>query len=177
MIMMHAETRAQKMQIEVKDDFFPREVFDNLQNLILSQDIPWYWQGSSVHDDDGCPQYCHMAYCDFVPQSFVWDYTRDVIRFLNPVGIFRVKYNSTSRTSEVIEKPLHYDLTRQDNTQPDFKICILYLNDNDGYTHFETGQKVYSKSNRAVIFPSNIKHGGSSCTNADRRVVLNVDFA
>lgn len=163
------------MQIEVRDDFLPREVFDNLQNLILSEDIPWYWQSSSVNGEDGCPQYCHVPYCDFTPRSFVWEYTRDAIGFLNPVGIFRVKYNSTPRTPEVIEKPLHYDLTRGD-MQPDFKICILYLNDNDGYTHFETGQKVLSRSNRAVIFPSNIKHGGSSCTNADRRVVLNIGF-
>ena len=32
----------------------------------------------------------------------------------------------------------------------------LYMNDNNGYTYFEDGQRVESKENRTVLFPSNL---------------------
>ena len=50
------------------------------------------------------------------------------------------------------------------------------MNDNNGYTYFEDGQKVKSKENRAVLFPSNLPHAGTSSTDTDLRVVLNIDY-
>ena len=59
---------------------------------------------------------------------------------------------------------------------PNFDICVLYMNDNNGYTYFEDGQKVESKENRALLFPSNLPHAGTSSTDTDLRVVLNIDY-
>ena len=50
------------------------------------------------------------------------------------------------------------------------------MNDCDGYTYFEDGQKVESKENRAVIFEGDLLHAGTSCTDTDLRVVLNIDY-
>ena len=47
------------------------------------------------------------------------------------------------------------------------------MNTNDGYTEFENGHRVESVANRVVIFDSNIKHTGVSCTDEKRRVVIN----
>ena len=54
--------------------------------------------------------------------------------------------------------------------------AIFYINTNNGYTYFEDGQKIESIENRMVMFPSNIPHAGATCTDEDRRVVLNLNY-
>ena len=53
---------------------------------------------------------------------------------------------------------------------------VYYLNTCDGYTHFKDGTRVETIENRAVIFNSQVPHGGSTCTNADNRIVLNINI-
>ena len=55
-------------------------------------------------------------------------------------------------------------------------VAIYYLNTCDGYTYFKGGTKVESIANRIIIFPSEVWHGGTSVTNADRRVVINFNY-
>ena len=50
------------------------------------------------------------------------------------------------------------------------------MNSNNGYTEFETGEKVKSESNTAVIFDTNIKHRGVPATDTDRRMVIKVSY-
>ena len=54
--------------------------------------------------------------------------------------------------------------------------CIYYLNTNNGYTLFEDGSKIESVANRLVLFDANIKHAGTSCTDALYRAVINFNF-
>ena len=54
------------------------------------------------------------------------------------------------------------------------EMCIR--DSNNGYTYFEDGQKVQSQENRAVIFSGDLLHAGTSCTDTDLRVVLNIDY-
>ena len=56
------------------------------------------------------------------------------------------------------------------------KTAIYYVNSNNGWTEFETGEVVNSVANRIVIFDSNIKHVGYSCTDEKTRVVLNINY-
>tara|TARA_B100000519_G_scaffold129441_1_gene111809 strand:- start:10 stop:315 length:306 start_codon:yes stop_codon:yes gene_type:complete len=88
---------------------------------------------------------------------------------LNAIAILRIKVNATPKNSP--EQAWHTDW--QISTPS--KTCVLYLNDNDGYTEFED-KKIDSVANTAVIFDTNIKHRGVSATNVDRRLVLNVSY-
>ena len=108
--------------------------------------MPWYHSDSTIYDD-GCPQYSHMFYSDCEPCSSFWEHIKPVVSQLSPLGLTRVKFNATPRTPEIVESPLHYDVIDQDDKPVDVKICILYMNDNDGYTYFEDGSKVESKAN------------------------------
>ncbi len=172
------------MTIEVYDDFLPEEVFTPIKDYVLGGQMPWYYDSKSVKDGDNCPQFSHACYVDCAPISDVFGRIRPVFATLNPIGISRVKFNATARTSEIKEKPLHVDITGPSDSPdppfdniPHYTICVIYLNDNDGYTYFEDGQKVVSKANRAVIFPGDLLHAGTSCTDADVRVVLNIDYS
>ena len=112
--------------------------------------------------------------------GFLHEYMGDST--LNPFALHRIKFNATPRTTNIKEKPLHVDVSGPQDSQgnftdiPDYHICVIYFNDNDGYTYFEDGQKVVSKENRAVIFSGDLLHAGTSCTDADLRVVLNIDY-
>ena len=53
---------------------------------------------------------------------------------------------------------------------------IYYVNTNDGYTVFEDGTKIDSVANRICIFPYYLKHSGTTCTNANRRIALNINY-
>ena len=156
------------MSIEVYDNFLPEEVFTPIRDYVFGGRMPWYYTANSVKEGDNCPQFSHMCYANCVPISDMFERVKPIFATLNPIGINRVKFNATSRTTEIQEKPLHYDVTGQEdadgnyNDIPNFDICVLYMNDNNGYTYFEDGQKVESKENRALLFPSNLPHAGTS---------------
>ncbi len=57
-----------------------------------------------------------------------------------------------------------------------WKTSIFYVNTNNGYTKFEDGTIVESVANRMVIFPANIKHTGTTCSDEKRRVVINFNY-
>ena len=165
------------MSVEVYDNFLPQDLYNNVSKFILGENMPWFFSNGTVYDGDGCPQFSHTFYLNCEPVSPHWSEIRPVLVGINPLGLHRIKVNATTRTTDIVEKPLHYDVTTPDETIPeDVKICIIYFNDCDGYTYFEDGQKVQSKANRAIKFPGTYKHAGSSCTDADRRIVCNIVY-
>ncbi len=70
-----------------------------------------------------------------------------------------------------IETPLHIDVMF-----PGSLTAIFYMNTNNGYTYFEDGTKVESVENRLVVFPSYFSHAGATCTDEQRRVVININY-
>ena len=56
------------------------------------------------------------------------------------------------------------------------KTSILYLNTNNGYTRFEDGTKVESVANRMVTFPNQMMHTGTTTTDSEYRLVLNLNY-
>ncbi len=53
---------------------------------------------------------------------------------------------------------------------------ILYVNNCNGYTKFENGKKIKSEKNKYIEFDSTLKHSGSSCTDQQRRIVINFNY-
>ena len=56
------------------------------------------------------------------------------------------------------------------------KTAIFYINSNNGYTVFKDNSKVISRENRLCLFNGHIEHAGVSCTDARRRIVLNINY-
>ena len=81
----------------------------------------------------------------------------------------RVKANLVVRTSKNIEHGMHTD-------QPKGKTGIFYINNCNGYTKFEKGEKIYSEENKYIEFNSKIKHSGASCTDEKIRIVINFNY-
>jgi len=176
-------------QNRIKDNFLPDDLFTQLTDYVGGWETPfrpnvdWYYMNKSVNDDDGCPQFSHMMYTNGRPISKVYDaIDRYVFPVLRPLSVLRVKINMTPRAVVQNRTPLHLDITGEPDgmggyiSVPDYKVCILYLNDGDGYTYFDDGSIVETKANRAVLFDGYRYHGGAASTNTNVRTVLNINY-
>ena len=72
--------------------------------------------------------------------------------------------------SKIFKFKPHYDW------DGDCNVAIFYINPNNGYTQFETGEKVESVENRLVTFDNKIEHFGTTSTNSQTRIVLNMCY-
>ena len=158
---------------EVIDDFVPDYTNDHIFKVISSKNFPWYISHKVVHgnDEHWNSQYYHMLYNNKAHyKSNYYSLVDTIIKKLDPAIILRIKLNSTAYQQNVIEFPFHVD------TDYKSKTCVYYVNDNNGYTYFEDGSKVYSKARRLLRFDSNLKHSGTTHSDARYRFVININY-
>ena len=168
------------MTIQCIDDFLPKEVFSYLSDLIPDE-VLWHYDDSSVTDGDGFPQFVHEFYVNHKPDSEYYDDILNVVKLIPDLhAINRIKVNATPRSSSVKMKPYHNDVW-VDNVPAPLKICIIMINSNDGFTSIkDKNGKIHqfqSKANRALLFPNEYEHSGTTCTDKDLRLILNVVYA
>ena len=168
----------QLKNMKIHDDLLSKGDFANLKNYILGSNFPWY-KGYIVDQNhkllcdplDNIQFYCWLYY-DNRPQTGEYKIVEPIIYHpeLKIASVIRVKANMNLRTNKVIEHGYHTDGEFQ------CKTAVYYINTNDGYTAFEDGTQVESIENRLVVFDSQIKHTGSTCTNDQYRCVINFNY-
>ena len=138
----------------------------------------WYQSDGIVSEDDVDKfQFIHPFYVDPVNPSPAFGMITSVLMLLKPLTILKIRAKLLARTHEIEESDFHVDImgtTEEKLSQ--MTTAIYYVNTNNGYTEFEDGTKVESVENRMVIFPSNIKHRGASCTDEKVRMVINFNY-
>jgi hypothetical protein len=171
---------------EVKDKFLPNKDFKIIQNIMLGDEFPWYYNvsingGSEIRTEDGLDSYqlTHTFYGNNNVSSDFFRFLEPLLSKIDLVSILRLKANLGPRTEKINKSALHCD---GDNSwgrrewSSDWYTSIFYINTNNGYTYFEDGSKVKSVENRIVTFPCYVRHGGASCTDNNIRVVLNMNY-
>jgi len=172
--------------IKIIDNFLNTEDFKKLQNLVSSNSFPWYWSkilsdydfGNSTKcnkDTDLNHQFFHVLYINHKISSDFYEHFIPILENLKVRSLLRMKLNLNFKTEKLIKHGFHCDYPYKDS-----KTAVIYFNTNDGFTEFDTDNKVLksikSVENRAVIFDANLKHTGTTCTNSPRRIVLNVNY-
>ena len=94
-----------------------------------------------------------------------------IVNKISFVALHRIKANLEPIKPSRFHSAFHCDADCSTMTTG-----IYYINSNDGYTEFETGEKIMSVANRFVKFPSNIKHRGVSQVDTKVRCVLNFNY-
>ena len=163
--------------VVVQDNFLMEDLFDAYVACIDNNDFCWNWTGI-VGDDQfvSHPKYNHHLVHMFYPKpnlyNHYFEFFETLLFQLSPKikKLIRMKLNCIPRTHEIIRHGFHID------TDEKCRTSILYMNTNDGYTEFETGERVKSVANRLVTFDSSIKHLGTSCTDQIDRKVLNINW-
>tara|TARA_B100001989_G_C24472589_1_gene430056 strand:+ start:277 stop:828 length:552 start_codon:yes stop_codon:yes gene_type:complete len=155
---------------EIIDNFLSQEDFHNIQTTLFHERFTWsYVEKSEISGERA--QLVHMFWEPI--EGHISSHSQILIPFISkirPGALLRIKANLRPQTTKVVEDPLHVDVGCKSTT------AILYMNTCDGYTHFEDGTKVKSIANRLVIFPSQTYHGGTSCSDETKRVVINFNY-
>jgi len=161
------------MEYTVIDDFLPQETFNEIRDIMMvGGHLEWYYNSYVGYEDDNNEhfQFTHKIYLDHEPRSNFFFALKPVVDLINPKSLIRIKANLAPRSTEIKEQAWHTDVDYSCRT------AILYMNDNNGYTIFEDGTKIESKANRFVEFDSQLKHTGTTHTDAKVRVVINFNY-
>ena len=158
------------MTFQVYDNFLDPEVFKTIAETMQSDNFPWFIAKGVNNDDDGQRQFIHIFYRANLPNSGYFDLLNPLLNKLMSAAIIRVKANLVPKTSQITHHGMHRDQSFK------CKVGVFYINTNDGFTEFQTGETVGSVANRLLIFDNDLLHGGTSCTNAHERIVININF-
>ena len=166
------------MKPVVIDNFIDKQSFQDLQNVMFGENFCWNYNEHIDYIDEQEKfrfQFTHTFYRQNIgPSSQQYGKLSHILNKIKPKEIYRIKANLLSRTSEIVENSFHVDIA--DLGILPWTTSILYMNTNNGYTEFETGAKVESKENRMLVFPAEMKHRGTSCTDKKIRVVINFNY-
>ena len=180
--------------MKVIDNFLPEHEFNTLKNNITGRSFPWFLtQVIDYDEDDETPLGTDInlePLCDFEDNYQFsslfyafddgtgnpmrgprFDVVIPLIKELKMNSVIHIKANLTVRSPKIIEHGYHTD-----HPYYPAKTAVYYVNTNNGYTLFETGDRVESVANRIVIFDSNIKHTGTTCTDKFNRIVINMNW-
>jgi hypothetical protein len=169
--------------MKIIDNFLPGELFNPLQELVMSQWLPWYYRAeiSYDHEKHSLNSYLsHFLYKDLPSEDCMnnrgeWS---SYFQTFNPILSFlpefktllRAKINFYTRTETLQVHEWHIDLDFPHITG------LLYFNNNDGYTEFKDGTKIESIANRFVAFDGLLFHRSTNCTNQKARFNMNINY-
>lgn len=166
-------------EIKIYDNFLPEQEFKTLQGILSGPELPWYYQQYvNAPDENSTPDlnvfyFSHTFYGYNIPKSNYYPILEPLLNKLNPLAILRLKANLNTRTEKIIQYEFHTDYVVK--TAP-VKTAVFYINTNNGATLFETGEKVTSEENRLVTFDSYMKHAGTTCTDKQARILMNLNY-
>ena len=163
--------------IKVTDNFLSPDQHRRISNFLLGTGMDWKFNESKVSTqtkksiDDY--QFTHVFFTFHsctgkavheVSKSI--DILIPLVNNIQFVALHRIKANLEPLKPNRAYSDFHCDVDCSTMTTG-----IYYINTNDGYTEFETGDKVNSVANRFVKFPSDIKHRGVSQVDTKVRCV------
>ena len=162
--------------MKVIDDFLSPQDFKLTQNFFINNQFTWYLQNSITGSKRGQLDQYQFVHCFFniaKPSENNWSpFLQPIFTKLNAKYILRVKANLRPRTANAVISDYHTDMDLNQQT------AIFYLNTNNGYTKFQdnTLEDVHSVANRLLTFYGGLKHCGSSCTDSNYRILLNINY-
>ena len=166
-------------EVKIYDNFLPEADFITLQNILTGPEFPWFHQQYiEKPDENSIPDlnrfyFTHLLYGNNSPRSNYFSILDSLVKHISPLALCRVMANLNTKTDKIIQHKFHIDFDVK--TAP-VKTAVFYINTNNGATVFETGEKVTSQENRLVVFDSYMKHAGTTCTDQQTRILINLNF-
>jgi hypothetical protein len=147
----------------------------SLNNIILGDNFPWYYNPSTVVSKDNNFMFNHIFVKEQkVNSDFYW-LLEPLLNFINlkkPYDkIERIKANLYTNQGKNIKQKSHYDYIENDKN---CFIALFNLITCNGGTVIEN-KTVKSKQNDLIIF-DNVKHYGITQSDTSTRVSINFNF-
>ena len=160
------------MKYIIKDDFLNQADYENIKNIILGDEFPWYFKDYVAYNGKHEVHFCwtHMFYMESKAVSSFVKLLDPIFKKLKIKALIRVKANLYANQGKIIEHEDH----------PDFpfkhKGALFSLNTCDGFTVLEDGTKIQSVANRILLFDTSQPHHSSTCTDAKIRCNININY-
>ncbi len=164
--------------IKVVDNFLNNTVNEMIENELTKPIFPWYCIKNITLDDLKNFAFFHQFVengkinsdrCNDLIIPIVNKIMSDNLVDINYV-CYRVKANLYTNQEKQIKHNFHTDTNKK-------HLVVLYcINENNGYTELETGEKIMSKKNRLIIFNGMIKHRSVTQTDVNFRINCNFNF-
>ena len=156
-----------------------QKTFDLLQQQLTSDRFAWFYNDHVVDTKDMMTeekyqiQFVHWFHQNstVVTSQENWQLLFPIFEVLQPYSFIRVKANNIPINDNQVVHGFHTD-----TTVPLSWTAIFYVNTNNGFTEFSDGTKITSQANSMIVFPSNMKHSGSTCTDERSRINININF-
>ena len=155
----------------VIENALEKKNFLAIKNTLEGEFFPWYFCPGINYETDNNFQFVHTFYNNFTIISNFYDLIIPIIKVLKPLSIIKIKANLLPQEKNIIEHGMHVDYYHKN-----CKTAIYYVNTNNGYTKFLEGTKISSEENKLLIFNTEEKHTGTSCTDASKRIVINFNY-
>lgn len=160
------------MKYKIINNFLEKNQFLQLQNIITSDSFAWYLVKGINTIGDNQYQLVHSLYKNHEVNSVFFNNLKPLIEKLNAKALIRIKANFIPKTNKIIEHGYHTDFKNIKS-----KTAVYYINSNNGYTKFKKDKFISnSEENKILIFDSNELHTGTSCTDVDYRIVININY-
>ena len=161
--------------MKVIDNFLNDDEFSIIQQYFLNDSFVWHLNDSIANKRQGIDQYQFTHTFFDISKPSLQNYSsflQPLLLKLKAQYIFRIKANLRPRTTQGVLSDYHVDMSLNQQT------AIFYLNTNNGYTKFQQNdyEDVPSVANRLLTFYGGLKHCGSSCTDSNYRIVLNINY-
>ena len=168
-------------KVQIFNNFLEPEVFLEIKKFIMSPRCQWRYVNYIAHkdgrDNDNDGYFVH-SFKDCHPQTFEDRYPESphfplIAKILDKIkyqNILRIRSSLYPRRDVQKPDPFHIDY--------DFphKVCIFYVNTNNGYTMFENGEKIPSVENQLATFDGNEKHCSVVQTDTSARYIVNINI-
>jgi hypothetical protein len=155
----------------VIENALKKETFLKIKNSLEGKTFPWYYNKVLEDEVDNNFQFTHVFYNNFIINSDFYHLIIPIIDVLKPLALIKVKANLLIQEKNIIEHGMHVDYNYKN-----CKTAIYYINTNNGYTKFLNETKISSEENKLLIFNTEEKHTGTTCTDSLTRIVINFNY-
>jgi|13_taG_2_1085334.scaffolds.fasta_scaffold67330_2 hypothetical protein len=188
-------------KFKIIENALPLPVFEELQGYVMGDSIPWYHYNAVTypstnlsfnesHDKEKIEQTKSIVAKGLTPTQKKYDYfmthvvyvnnriyselafekLQPLIEILNPKTLIRIKINNYPQTPRVVH---HQDHVDYDYTHKGALFCV---NTNNGVTVIENKTEVESVENKLILFDTSKVHHGTTTSNNNRRINININY-
>jgi hypothetical protein len=158
--------------MKIINNFLEKETHQKIKELLLGNEFPWHYQNAVGSPTDYSDFFfCHTLYKHNKQQSEFFNFVlMPILGKLQFTYLIRAKINCYTKNEKEIKTEFHLD------QELPHTVCIYTVNNSNGYTLFENGDKYHSVENSVVIFDGLIKHCSIGQTDENIRVNVNINL-
>ncbi len=161
---------------QIIDNFLDEKFYLELNEIIKSENIPWYFKAEDTQNSDNKNGYfCHNLYINDQPDSAYYiSLMKPILKKLNYISCVEARINLTTRDIDTVESGFHVDQPFKNATTG-----ILYLTDSNARTVLKIkGKEIFvkSKNNRLLLFDTEIQHKVIYHSDIHKRYVINFTY-